>query len=147
MPSRGIAETLSAMAGLIKLNGDAPEYRELAERLSDPFTSRAEEMKAFVDELHRRFVYAPDPIRGEFIGPIPFESGPPIDADDACLFVAALARNVGIRCRFVAARYGRAWTCLVEYEEADGSWTLVEPLRQAGDRTPDELLRGPIVDV
>lgn len=144
----GIGETLAGMARLVERSRTVPsKVRALAESLSDSFTSRSEEMTAFVDELHRRFTYAPDPTHGELIGPIPFESGAQIDVDDACMFVAALATSVGIRCRFVGARYGRSWTCFLEYEEADGRWVCVDPLRQKMDRLPDERVRGSIIDV
>ena len=144
--SVGITSTLQTMKILTERCQVEPRVHSLAETLADPLDSRAEEIREFVDELHRRFTYAPDPI-GEYVS-MPFEPGRvTVDADDACVFVAALAVSVGIRCRFVAARYGRSWTCFLEYEEADGKWTLVDPLRQKTDRSPDELVKGPVIGV
>lgn len=138
----GIEECLKAMTHLMGGACDhvPPEIRELAKRLTDPFTNRREDMTAFIDELHRRFQYAADPL-DECVGPIPFKPGTRIDADDACMFVAALAVSAGIPCRFVGARYGRSWTCFLEYQESHGSWTMVDPMRQSGIREPDELVR------
>ena len=94
-----------------------------------------------MSELHRHAVSVPTPIDAETFT-VPFINDPgvdraplstdtvvvPFDADDACLFLATLAMSVGIRCRFVAARYGQSWTCWVAYEVGD-HWETVDPLR------------------
>lgn len=56
--------------------------------------------------------------------------------------LAAMAMSLGIRCRLIAVRYGHSWTCLVAYEDSDGSdrWTIVDPLRQRPERDPDETV-------
>jgi len=91
---------------------NADYISRLARELTDSEPDRNSKMRALVDELHRRW------------------SGV-VDADDACLFVIALAVSVGIRCRFVAARFGpHSWTCFVAYETEDGRWETVDPLRQ-----------------
>ena len=64
-----------------------------------------------------------------------------MDADDACLFLAAFAMSVGIPCRIVGARYReRCWTCCVAYEDEEGRWTGIDPLRQETDQSCDELI-------
>lgn len=70
---------------------------------------------------------------------------PPLDADDACMLLAALATSVGVRCRIVGARYGRAWTCWVAYAVGD-RWDIIDPLCQRPGREPDEVLWGPMPD-
>jgi len=104
--------------------------------------SRSATMHAFVDELHRRFVYAPDPTTAEFLQ-VPWEPGMSIDADDACLFVAVLAKAVDIPCRFVLARYReRAWTVFLSYEDEEGRWIGIDPLRQKTKQRLEELVFG-----
>jgi hypothetical protein len=119
----------------------------LAQKVTGPETGRKDKMRALVDELHRRFVLAPNPT-SEFIRPFdaPFDAGATLDADDACVFVAAAAMSVGIPCRLVGVRYGRSWTCWISYEvDADSSWETIDPLRQKklAGREPDEQVIGP----
>jgi hypothetical protein len=103
--------------------------------------SRGATMHAFVDELHRRFVYAPDPM-AEFLR-IPWDRGMLIDADEACLFVAVLAKAVDIPCRFVLARYREhAWTVFLAYEDEEGRWIGIDPLRQKTKQRLEELVFG-----
>lgn len=118
------------------------ELRTLAWRLDPLGATRRQKMKAFVEEVRRRFVYASDPTHAETVGPVPFEQGAMVDVDDAALFVAACARHVCIPCRIVAARYDRSWTCLVEFRDEDGFWRRIYPLggRELGD--PVETVRG-----
>ena len=76
---------------------------------------------------------------------------PSIDADDACVFVAAAAMSVGIPCRFVGVRYGSSWTCWLSFEvdspptasctkpTPEPRWEMIDPLRQKKpDHEPDE---------
>lgn len=100
-------------------------------------------MSLLVAELHRRFTLAREPVK-EAMGPVPLAPGSVLDVDDACLFVAALAMSVGIRCRLVGARYGRSWTCFVAYETESGPWETIDPLRQQLGQEPDERLLGPL---
>jgi|HubBroStandDraft_5_1064220.scaffolds.fasta_scaffold116736_3 hypothetical protein len=92
---------------------------------------RERTMRAFVDELHRRFMYAPDPVRETIASEPPSDSDYPIDIDEACVFVAALGRAVGIPCYFMAARYSeRQWTLFLAYEDESGRRIGVDVLRQ-----------------
>jgi len=115
-------------------------FRRLARSLIGP--NRGATMHAFVDELHRRFVYAPDPTMAEFLFlRVPWEPGALIDVDDACLFVASLAKEAEIPCRFVLARYReRAWTVFLAYEDEEGRWIGVDPLRQKTTQRLEELV-------
>jgi hypothetical protein len=65
----------------------------------------------------------------------------PMDADDACLFVASCALSIGIPCRFVARRYNRSWTVRLGYE-VTGRWETIDCTRQSADRIPDEEIVG-----
>lgn len=104
--------------------------------------NRGATMCAFADEIQRRFVYPPDPTQEEFFR-IPWDPGTLIDADDACLFVAALAKAVNIPCRFVLARYReRAWTVFLAYEDEEGRWIGIDPLRQKTKWSLEELVFG-----
>lgn len=143
----GIYRTLQMLAAVVRVERTCPELCELARKLTEPpdlELGRGGKMHRLVDELHRRFKYAPE--HRETVGPVPIAPGGTVDADDACLFVAALASSVGIQCRFVGARYGRSWTCFVDYRVEDGSWETIDPLRQT-DREPDERVFGPLLEV
>lgn len=138
----GIKRTLHALIGLASQKRDDPRIHELALELTAREPNRDGKVRALVDEISRRFVYAPDPTKVEFIGPVPLTRGEMIDVDDACLFVAALAMSVDIPCRIVGARYGYVktrsgrygfWTCILAYENEDGFWTAVDPLKQKFD--------------
>lgn len=115
------------------------ELRAAADRLTESAPDRYSKMGRIVDELHRRYVYAPDPVN-ETIGPMPLPEGSVMDVDDACLFVAVLATSIGIPCRFVAARYGRNWTLFLTYQDEEGRWEAVDPLRQRTSVRLDELM-------
>lgn len=115
-------------------------FRRLARSLVG--SNRSATMCAFVDELHRRFVYASDPTQGEIFG-VPWNPGMLIDVEDACLFVAVLAKEVGIPCRFVLARYReRAWTVFLAYKDEEGRWVGIDPLRQKTTQSFEELVFG-----
>lgn len=124
------------------VSGRANEpIRELSAHLAGQ--SRAATMRAFVDELLHRFVYAPSPEEEAYYG-VPFEPGSLIDVDDACTFVAALAREAGIPCRILGAhyrykRYGY-WTIFLAYQDEEGRWTGVDPLRQKTDHLIFDLI-------
>jgi hypothetical protein len=112
------------------------QLREFAHGVTDSASCREDKMRALVDEMHRRFVFSIDPTVRETVGP--FTTGS-LDADDACTFLAAAAMSVGIRCRIVGARYGSSWTCWIQYENENGAWETIDPLRQKKpDREPDE---------
>lgn len=100
---------------------------------------RANQMQAFVDELHRRFMYAPDPLKEQIELHTPFEPGERIDVDEACLFVAALASHVGIPVRLIAARVKRSWTLFVAYQDEEGLWTGVDVLRHSNVPPIEEI--------
>ena len=148
-------KTLNRVSESAWIDRELAELTRGAARTIRPFHDLVDElatldrdstMSAFVDELHRRFVYAPDPTMEErpFIPPL--EKGLLIDADDACLFVAALAKIARIPCRFVCARYNeRCWTCFLTYQTAEGQWVGLNPLRQKTTRSLDELVIGPLV--
>lgn len=147
--STGIETALRALTAVAWRDRLSPAVYKLARRLTDREASRQQKMEAIVDHLHREFrVGRPaDPIASEAVSsPEVLAMGlasPTLDADDACLFVAALAMSVGIRCRFVGARYGHSWTCWIDYEVGD-HWETVDPLRQRPDREPDERVTGSI---
>lgn len=113
--------------------------QELANELTWPKMHRAVKMQAFVDELHRRFVYAPDPLKEQIRSHAPFAPGERIDVDDACLFVAALASHVGIPVRLIAARVKRSWTLFVAYQDEEGLWTGVDVLRHSNVPPIEEI--------
>jgi hypothetical protein len=103
-------------------------------------------MRAIVDEIHRRFVYSPDPVH-ETLGMLDMDQGGSMDVDDACVTVAAMALSVGIKCRLVLASYRRScWTVRVAYEE-DGAWTVVDVLRQpwSDHLRFEQLIIGPVI--
>jgi hypothetical protein len=102
--------------------------------------SRLGAMRSFVDEVDRLYVYSPDPSDECLRSTFP-EPGSVIDVDDACAAVASLAWNYGIPCRIVAARYAtRRWTLFVAYQDEDGSWAGIYPLRQKTDHIVIEEL-------
>jgi hypothetical protein len=115
-----------------------PRVHTLAREVTDSKVDRQDKIRALVNELHRRFVVRTDPSVDEFVTVFP-PDGAFMDADDACLFVAAAAMSVGIPCRIVAVRYGPVWSCLVQYE-AGLIWETIDPLRQKLGRDPDELV-------
>lgn len=129
-----IQKTLEALARIAWGERIDPRVYILAHNATEPATGRQDKMRALVDELHSRF-----------------EPGATIDADDACVFVAAAAMSVGIPCRFVGVRYGGSWTCWLSYQvdappsascttpTPDSRWEMIDPLRQKRpDRVPDE---------
>ena len=139
----GIDGALEALSTLSWRERSNLEIRKLAYKITDGEPDRPSKMCALIDELHRRFKYAADPLEERF-GPVPLVEGSTVDVDDACLFVATLAQAIGIPCRFVAARFDRSWTCFVAYEVWSGIWETVDPLRQKVDREPDERVLGPL---
>ena len=138
-PRISVIRTLQALVDLAWRHRDEPRYRELAWSLTEKQPTRQAKMEEIIDELDRRFVYAANPVK-EVIGPVPFEPGAPVDADEACLFVMTLAMSIKIPCRIVGARYGKLrWTCFVSYLD-DDTWNNVNPLRQRTDQVPNELV-------
>ena len=144
--------TLQALTQFAWRNRLDPKVHMLARKLTDPEASRQKKMEAIVAELHRRSVHIPSPADVETLAVIPFDAAAgwqkpiemvPLDADDACAFVAAAAMSVGIRCRLVAVRYGQSWTCWVAYEVGD-HWETVDPLRARPAREPGEIVMGPM---
>lgn len=143
----GSNPTLDALTALSSREQSNPTVRELATQLTAPYLHRSSAMDLIIDELQRRFVYVADPLHGETIGPMPPFAGQfQGDVEEACLFVMTLAQSVGIPCRFVMARYGRAWTLFVAYEREGGGWAITSPLRQKHVKVKDadELIMGPI---
>ena len=140
-PNLGIDGSLRAIAIAAERAQATPEIQKIAQGVTTNATERAEKMRLIVDELHRRYTYAADHI-SEAVGPVPLLEGSTMDVDDACLFVAALAMSLGIRCRIVAARYERCWTCFVDYEAEDGGWVTIDPLRQRTQRAPEQWIVG-----
>lgn len=139
-PWPGIVRTLQALVDLAWRHRDEPRYGDLACSLTEKCENRLAKMEEIINELHRRFAYAADPVK-EHIGPVPFEPGGHVDADEACLFVMTLAMSVEIPCRIVGARYGKArWTCFVAYQDETDTWNNVDPLRQRTDQVPNELV-------
>jgi hypothetical protein len=117
----GIQLTLEVMAKTIR---QGPKS-DLARNLTQGIPSVRGKVRALIDALH--------------------ESGASsvsvIDADDACLFVAAGARSLGIPCRFVALCYGESWTVRLRYE-VDGQWEEIDCVNQSTPRMPDEEMVG-----
>jgi len=143
----GLVEAIKALNKAVEREHTKTAVRELAYKLTTGKPLRRDKLNAIIDELHRRCAYAPDPIRGEFVLALLPDEPPsaatrqPIDADDACYFVAALAASIDIECRFVLARYGRAsWTCFIAYENEEGLWQNINPLREKTEQVPNELV-------
>lgn len=148
MADVGIEQTLGQLTAVAWRDRLDPLVYWLARDLTDPEARRQEKVAAIVDHLGRFQLWRPaDPVRTESVSVATLRltepAGTMVDADDACLFVATLAMSVGIRCRFLAARYDQAWTCWVAYEVGD-HWETVDPLRQRPARDPDEQVMGPI---
>ncbi len=143
MSTRPVAldEQLAALATVAMRERASPDVHVLALEVTASSSNRRDTMRLLVDELHRRFRYAPDPT--EVLGSMPRTHGNTVDVDDACIFVAALAGSLGICCRFVAARYDRSWTLFLDYETEDGRWETIDPLRHPGLKDPDERIEGP----
>lgn len=154
MSNYGIEMSLKQLASLAWQSRLDPRICRLALPLTEAKTGRRAKMEALVAELHRRFVLAPGPTNSEAING-QFEDGNTLDADDACVFVAAAAMSVGIPCRIIGARYGQFWTCFVSYEDDPAPtascvassprraprWETIDPLRQKKpDREPDETV-------
>lgn len=139
--SAGIDVVLEEMTAAAERDCEVPIARTLAGFLTDREPGVGDKVRALVDELHRRFRLAPDPAGREALAS-PLATDEPVDADGACLFVATLAMSVGIRCRFVAARYGQSWTCWLAYEDGEDRWVTVDPLRRRPERGPDEGVLG-----
>jgi|ERR1700722_1016837 len=127
MSTLGIEKTLESLTRTAWENQLDPRVRQLACKLTGSETSRQDKMRALVDDLHR-IVVSP--------------WGPSLDADDACVFVAAAAMSVDIPCRFIGVRYGQSWTCWLQYE-AGIIWETIDPLRQKTGLEPDEQVIGP----
>ncbi len=126
MHAISVEDQISAMTHLAA----QAHVRDFVLKLTEGEPSVHGKMHAIIDELHRRFVYAPDPTHNETLGLFDMASGGSMDVDDACVTVSAMASSIGIKCRFVLASYRRAcWTMRVAYE-ADGAWTVVDVLRQ-----------------
>jgi hypothetical protein len=137
--SDGVEKSLESLAQLAWRERLAPSTYRRARELTNSKISRKDKMEALVDELHRQFVLAPDPVKETITVRPP--DGASLDADDACLFVAAAAMSVGIPCRFIGVRYGHSWTCWLSYYDA-GRWETIDPLRQKRpDREPDEQVQ------
>jgi hypothetical protein len=121
--------------------------QEFARKLTENELDAHGKMRAIIDDIHRRFVYAPDPTHAEFVGLLDMDRGGSMDVDDACVTVAAMALSVGIPCRLVLASYRHScWTVRVAYE-ADGAWTVVDVLRQpwSDHLRFEQLIVGPAV--
>jgi len=134
---------LTSIAGRDRLN---PAVYKTARELTDCEATTQQKVEAIVDHLHRSFQLGRADASEEETMASPAQllaSQRPVDADDACAVVAALAMSVGVRCRFAAIRYGQSWTCWVAYEVGD-HWEVVDPLRQRPEREPDEQVLGPI---
>jgi len=138
--------TLQALTRLAWCGRLDPKVYMLARKLTDREASRQAKMEAIVDHMHRQFQLGrqPDPVGAEALtgGYVDSIAKQAFDADDACLYLASAAMSVGIRCRFVGARYGQSWTCWVDYEVGN-HWETIDPLRQRPDREPDERVTLP----
>lgn len=133
---RGLAESLKALRAALAVR-PGRQFRARAWGLTET-SNRADNMRAFVNELHRVALYRPSSL-GEIV-PMPGEHPPTFDADDACLFVAALARVVGIPCRFVAARVGKhSWTCFLAYQDEEGFWVGIDVMRENANVIIEEI--------
>ncbi len=151
----GIRLSLQILAETARRDSSEPLARDLTDAVPDI----PGKVRALVDALHRsgarssqagqdRFVRA---VHGDAPGffldvgcsdPVHISSVSVIDADDACLFVAAAAHSLGIPCRFVAMRFGeRSWTVRLRYE-VDGRWEEIDCMDQSTVRGPDEEIVG-----
>lgn len=135
------------MSAMTRLAARA-HVRDFALKLTENEPDVHGKMRAIIDELHRRFVYMPDPIYNETLSLLDMARGGSMDVDDACTTVAAMASSIGIKCRFVLASYRHAcWTVRLAYE-ADGAWTVVDVLRQpwSDHLRFEKLIIGPEVE-
>jgi hypothetical protein len=143
---KGIELTLHGLSTAAWLGRLDTNVRGKMRKLTHDCTTREQTVEAIASYV-RTACSTPDPVGIE----VPLLMEPPSrDADDACLLTAALLLSAGIRCRFVAARFDRSWTCLVDYETgngppeaADRQWETV-PLGERVNREPDERVVGPI---
>ena len=121
----GIRLSLQILAETARRDS-SEQLRRLARDLTDAGPDIPGKVRALVDALHRSGA----------------RSVSVIDADDACLFVAAAAHSLGIPCRFVAMRFGeRSWTVRLRYE-VDGRWEEIDCMDQSTVRGPDEEIVG-----
>ena len=121
----GIRLSLQILAETARRDS-SEQLRRLARDLTDAVPDIPGKVRALVDALHRSGA----------------RSVSVIDADDACLFVAAAAHSLGIPCRFVAMRFGeRSWTVRLRYE-VDGRWEEIDCMDQSTVRGPDEEIVG-----
>lgn len=121
----GIRLSLQTLAETARRDS-SEQLRRLARDLTDAVPDVPGRVRALVDALHKSGA----------------RSVSVIDADDACLFVAAAAYSLGIPCRFVAMRFGeRSWTVRLRYE-VDGRWEEIDCMDQSTVRGPDEEIVG-----
>lgn len=131
----GISKSLEALRCALTVR-PGHRFRARAWELAET-SNRADNMRAFVDELHRVAI----PWTSNEMVSLPGDQPPSFDADDACLFVAALAGVIGIPCRFVAARAGKhSWTVFLAYEDEDGFWVGVDVMRERADVVIEEIV-------
>lgn len=135
------------MATMTRLAAARAHVRDFTLKLTEGKPDVHSKMDAIIDELHRRFVYSPDPTYNETLRLLDMDRGGSMDVDDACTTVAAMASSIGIKCRFVLGAYRRScWTVRIAYE-ADGAWTVVDVLRQprSDNLRFEQLIIGPEV--
>jgi hypothetical protein len=138
----GVEDQLDAMTRL----ASRASVRDFTRKLTENEPDAHGKMRAIIDEIHRRFVYSPDPTHESF-GLLEMDLGGAMDVDDACVTVAAMALSVGIKCRLVLASYRRScWTMRIAYE-ADEAWTVVDVLRQpwSDHLRFEQLIIGPVI--
>lgn len=141
---QGVELALAHLTAAARIASAIPSVRELARRLTEPHGDRRRRVEAIAGSVRGSVDRARprDPTEAETLT-IPFLRAPNADADEVSSALATLLMAAGVRCRIVALRYDRSWTCLVEYEADDGSWAAIDPLRQTPYRAPDERVTGP----
>jgi hypothetical protein len=147
---KGIELTLQGLSGAAWLGRlDTHVYAKML-KLTHDCVTRKQTVEAIASYVRTACSTPPDPSGIEAILPPLLMEPPSKDADDVCLLTATLLLSAGVRCRFVAARFDRSWTCLVDYETdngppeaADRQWETV-PIGEHVDREPDERVVGPI---
>jgi len=133
----GIKSMLSALNEYAWRHRVDQKVHMFARKAADEGTDHGDKVRLIIEKLHRRFVYAPDPVKE---GITSLEDGHG-DVEDFCWFTAACAMSIGIPCRIVGARYNkRCWTCFVAYQDEKGYWTGVDPLQQKTDHIEFEEL-------
>lgn len=150
-PLRGVEESLRTLADAAWRAHTHPNVYARARELTRDCKTRRQGVEAVADCVRRSISEPHGPDEPEMLSPPLWVKSSSGEADDVCLLFATLLLSLDVRCRFVAARYGRSWTCLVDYETGDGTpevihrqWETFDPVRRRPEQVPDERVEGPV---